>query len=174
MRITRNKSQQRRLWSVLTATCFLLLFTTVGRFSGVLFGFDHTTARGTVAAEKTVDNSRSTADTGVNADRTRGTVLCAGPAFHARVPIVNPGVAVMETKDVMGADQSAHAATGTFFRVELQSDHIFQVNESSHQGNPSGHEARCQIKAKADERGGNLHRQRPAHFFPDTGERRVG
>lgn len=67
-----------------------------------------------------------------------GAVPGTGPAFHARVTVFNPGVSVVHAENSMGTNNEAHAAAYAFFLVKLQSNHVLEIDESSHVKSPLG------------------------------------
>ena len=84
------------------------------------------------SAQQPVDDPRCAAYARPHGDGLVGTVLFTGAAFHAPVFLNDPGFPVFNHKHFVGANDGAHPAPGTFFRVEIQGHHIAEIYQSVH------------------------------------------
>ena len=62
-------------------------------------------------------------------DRPERTIHHAGAAFHAPVPVREPGPLSVHHEDRMGADDSAQAAARALLRVVSERDHVLEILE---------------------------------------------
>jgi len=87
--------------------------------------FYYTAAGTALSAKHGVDDRLGAADAGLYRYRTSRTVLRAGPAFHAGIPVENIRRALLvHAEHAMRADGGAHAAAHAAFLVKLQRYHI--------------------------------------------------
>jgi hypothetical protein len=85
-----------------------------------------------VASEHGVDHSGGTADTGLNGNGVGRAIQTASAAFHAGIAILYGHVFAIHLEHFMGTNIKAHSTAGAFIFIQLQSDHIFQINRIFH------------------------------------------
>ena len=84
-------------------------------------------AGGFAAREETDDDCRRAANPLLYRNCRKSTVLRACAAFHAGIAVCYGYNLTALLKHAMRANLHTHAATRTFFGIELQSDHVFEV-----------------------------------------------
>lgn len=90
------------------------------------------TALSAVSPQKTVNDGRGAADTGLNADGPCRAIAAARSAFHTGVALDNLSVFAVHSQDIVRADIQAHPAARTFLPVQLKRCHIFKIKKIAH------------------------------------------
>jgi hypothetical protein len=117
---------------VLTATrCGRMLGLIRGSLCGH-FRLQNTATRRTLSPQGAVDHRSSAAYAGLNRDRLHRAIDGTGATLHAGIAVVQLHLPVAEAENRMRTDEGAHAAAYTFLRVQIEGDHIFEIDESTH------------------------------------------
>ena len=83
---------------------------------------------GSITTKGRIDDRRGTTHTGLHRNGRGGTISGTCPAFHACIPALDMGMAVIHVEDGMGTHVETHPASHTFFFVQDQRGDILQIN----------------------------------------------
>ncbi len=102
----------------------------------------------------------------------RRAIASACSTFDTGIPIGNPGFAVRYLENPPGADGLTHSASGARLAVQLQSHHVFEINQLAH-SSPSDENGSYPENSSQSHRR-DLSRDRPPHLLFNAGKRGKG
>jgi hypothetical protein len=98
---------------------------------------DDAATRIALAPQHGIDNRVGASHPGFDRNRSGGTILNAGPAFHAGIPVFDFYLSPIQAQDCMGTNLQAHPAARTFVLKDPQGGDVLQIDHAIHFPTPS-------------------------------------